>query len=256
MNQFPWRLRVAWKLINSLTPWLRSSQEHYFEKLELLIQRPSKILDIGCGKEFLMSWLRPELFQRLNTAFHERGIIFGVDPYLPSLQQNPSRLTACALADHLPFSDGSFDIVTANMVAEHVAEPIVVLREVFRVLRPNGLFVFHTPNLRAPAVGILNVLPHALKKAVVPFFEGGRQSEDVFPTHYRLNKRDAIEHAASQSGLSVDSISYVFTSPMTQMLGPFVIVELLLTRFFSGARFASFRPDLICVLRKPESPSA
>ena len=244
--------------MKSLTPWLRSSQEHYFEKLEFLLQAPSRqsprILDIGCGKEFLMSWLRPELFRRLSTSICERGTIFGIDPYLPSLQQNPSRINACAMADFLPFADRSFDVVTANMVAEHIADPLVVLREVFRVLRPAGVFVFHTPNLQAPVVRILNLLPHALKQAAVPLFEGGRQSDDVFPTHYRLNTRGAIEQAALQSGLRVDSIDYVFTAPMTQMLGPFVTFELLLTRLFSGPGFESFRPDLICVLRKPEVP--
>lgn len=239
--------------MRSLTPWLRSSQEHYFEKLESLIQKPpARVLDIGCGKEFLMSWLRPELFQRLNTTICERAIIFGIDPYLPSLQQNPSRITACALAGHLPFANASFDMVTANMVVEHVEEPVGVLQEVLRVLRPGGAFVFHTPNLQAPVIGLLKLLPHALKQAAVPLFEGGRQSEDVFPTHYRLNTTRAIENAASRSGFSVESISHVFTAPMTQMLGPLVIFELLLTRLFSAARYQSLRPDLICVLRKPE----
>jgi len=43
------------------------------------------------------------------------------------------------------FSDGSFDVVIALDVLEHVNEPSKVMREVYRTLRPGGLFLFTTP---------------------------------------------------------------------------------------------------------------
>ncbi len=39
----------------------------------------------------------------------------------------------------LPFADGSFDIVHAHQVLQHVANPVLALREMARVARPGGL---------------------------------------------------------------------------------------------------------------------
>lgn len=253
MSRFPWRIRVAWWLMARVTPWVRSSQEHYFEHLESLIRTNIRILDIGCGKEFLMSWLPPDKYRRWSAFILDRAVIFGVDPSLHSLQQNASRLAACAFANSLPFAASSFDLVTANMVVEHVAEPDSMLHEVFRVLKPGGIFLFHTPNFRAPQVFFPALVPYSLRRLIVPVLEGGRQQDDVFPTHYNLNTKDAIVSAAGRSGYHLEGVHHVFTAPFTQMLGPGVIVELLLTRAFRGERFASWRPDLICTLHKPAS---
>ncbi|MEZ5093887.1 class I SAM-dependent methyltransferase [Nocardioides sp.] len=39
----------------------------------------------------------------------------------------------------LPFDDGSFDVVHAHQVLQHVADPVQALREMARVARPGGL---------------------------------------------------------------------------------------------------------------------
>ena len=47
-----------------------------------------------------------------------------------------------AAAEDLPFDDGSFDTVVSTMVLCTVADPQQVLREIHRVLRPHGRFLF------------------------------------------------------------------------------------------------------------------
>jgi len=224
MKQFPWRLRVAWWLIGRVAPWMRSSQEPYFEHLESLVRPQTRILDLGCGKEFLMSWLAPDKYRRWSASILDNAVIFGIDPFFPCLQQNVSRLNACAFAHSLPFPSASFDLVTANMVVEHIAEP-ESLKEILRVLKPGGAFLFHTPNLRAPQITISRLLPYSFKRRIIPVLEGGRKEDDVFPTHYQLNTKDAIASVARRSGYDLEFVRYVFSAPLTQMLGPLVILS-------------------------------
>lgn len=231
---------------------MSSSQQLYYERLEKLVRDGLRVLDVGCGKEFLIGWLRPDLHQRWSASILDRITIFGVDPWMPSLQQNTNRRIACAVAEQLPIASSSFDLVTANMVVEHLADPDAVVREVMRVLRPGGCFVFHTPNLRCPVIGVSKWLPHSVKRAAVPIVEGGRGKEDVFPTHYRMNTREAVAATARRVGAELGWVDAVFTAPFTQSLGPLVVFELLITKMLRGAPFARWRPDLICMLRKPK----
>ena len=51
----------------------------------------------------------------------------------------------CASGEQVPFSDGSFDVVFCDHGAMSFCDPYRAVREVARVLRPNGRFVFaHT----------------------------------------------------------------------------------------------------------------
>ncbi len=68
--------------------------------------------------------------------------------------QDPSSGLRCAIADalNLPFSDGSFDLVVANLALHHIRPLGALLKEVFRVLTPGGRFCALEP---APIVGLL-----------------------------------------------------------------------------------------------------
>jgi SAM-dependent methyltransferase len=90
---------------------------------------------------------------------HARGILLdagcGSQPYRPLFDQvreyvgldlppNPAaRVHGDALA--LPFRDGAFDTVLSNQVLEHVPEPLRLMREAARVLKPGGILLLTTP---------------------------------------------------------------------------------------------------------------
>ena len=47
----------------------------------------------------------------------------------------------------IPVKDNSFDVVTAGEVLEHLINPYKTAREVYRILKPNGIFVLSVPNI-------------------------------------------------------------------------------------------------------------
>jgi SAM-dependent methyltransferase len=114
----------------STYPWLYDAAE--FRKHE-----GEKVLEIGCGTG-------ADLLQ-----FAKHGAIAtGVDLTARHVDLARKRVGGLAIvhqADmrHLPFEDESFDYVYSHGVLHHSDEPENVVREMFRVLRPGGLFNVH-----------------------------------------------------------------------------------------------------------------
>lgn len=49
--------------------------------------------------------------------------------------------TRCHPAEELPYKEGTFDLVTCRVAAHHFARPAAFIREVARVLKPDGYFL-------------------------------------------------------------------------------------------------------------------
>lgn len=72
---------------------------------------------------------------------------FGVEPsdscFYSDLESAP---ISRGFAEKLPFKNNTFDIVHANHVFEHLANPLEAACECYRVLKPGGLFFLEVPN--------------------------------------------------------------------------------------------------------------
>lgn len=116
------------------TPWILAEIEKHFQK-------PVRLLDIGCGAGLLT-----------NAAAKKGHEVTGIDLSANSLSVAKQHDTTqsvhyeCANALDLPFAEGTFDVVTAMDVLEHVEHPDTLIQEASRMLKPNGLFFFHTFN--------------------------------------------------------------------------------------------------------------
>jgi SAM-dependent methyltransferase len=96
---------------------------------------PTAILDVGCGSG------------RLLRAAHVRwpsARLVGVDPSSGMIEIGRT-LTPAELhitgAESLPLPDSSIDLAFSTIAFHHWVDPAAGLREVARVLRPNGRFV-------------------------------------------------------------------------------------------------------------------
>jgi 2-polyprenyl-6-hydroxyphenyl methylase/3-demethylubiquinone-9 3-methyltransferase len=106
---------------------------------------PARLLDIGCGAGF-----------QARALAAEGHRVIGLDASLGSLlaarvaaERAPGEgLPAYVSGDayRLPFAAAHFDAVCALDFLEHVTDPARVIAEAARVLRPGGLFFFHTFN--------------------------------------------------------------------------------------------------------------
>jgi SAM-dependent methyltransferase len=80
--------------------------------------------------------------------------------FVPAIADNfKLKIVDCDLDfDKIPEEDASFDCVVMNEVFEHLRVNLISsMREVHRVLRPGGLLLLSTPNLRSVR-GIYNLL--------------------------------------------------------------------------------------------------
>lgn len=240
--------RSYWKAESILLPGLRSSQCAYYDKLRQLV--PGKVwLDAGCGHQVFTDWLTEEEAEVIASSAQ----VFGIDPDWPSLRQHAAITNKVAsFLSPLPFRNESFDVVSANMVLEHLLAPELELREVYRVLRPNGVFIFHTTNRDAFAIRVAAHVPDRLKRSLIWFFERRREA-DVYPTYYRVNTPSLVRKLAAKTNFVVEDITAVNTSASTVMLGPVAWGELLYLRFLQQPRFAHLRSNLVVTFRRLEA---
>jgi 2-polyprenyl-3-methyl-5-hydroxy-6-metoxy-1,4-benzoquinol methylase len=104
-----------------------------------------KLLDVGCGDGFFLYRLSEEL---------KGGKLEGIDYseyLLEAAKKRPFEATFkhVNLEEGIPYEDCSFNVVYAGEVIEHLYNPDVFVREVYRVLKNNGIFIVSTPNINS-----------------------------------------------------------------------------------------------------------
>ena len=94
------------------------------------------VLEVGCGRgggaSFVFDRFKPRSLTGMDLA---RSAIRRAR----ARYERPGLTFVTASADNLPFPDASFDVVYAHQVFQHLRERATALREMMRVVRPQGL---------------------------------------------------------------------------------------------------------------------
>lgn len=238
--------RTYGTLRRTIHPRLRYSQYVYEELLADHVSNRTRWLDVGCGHHLLPEWrLDAETAMAAKPA-----ALVGLDTDVPALARHRTiRLRVGGALPDLPFRDDSFDLVTANMVVEHLPSPGADFVSLARVLAPGGSLVIHTPNALGHPTLAARLLPDGLKRVLARALEG-RVSEDVFPTYYRANSPQRLRELSTAAGLVVERLLLVSTDAATRVIPPLALVELLWIRLLAADRLAFLRSNLIVVFRK------
>jgi len=175
------------------------------------LEKP-KILEVGCSTGYITRYVA----QKFDCE------IIGVDLstlLLDIAEEESSKLKLnnisfkYANVEHLPFSDDTFDIIYGEAITALVSDPLRVLNEYHRVLKPGGkiatLDLFMRESLDSKFVGETNEMMSAVIGAQVKirgfqeweqiFNESGFDSikiydyyEDLFKRHYSFPEKTKL----------------------------------------------------------------
>jgi 2-polyprenyl-6-hydroxyphenyl methylase/3-demethylubiquinone-9 3-methyltransferase len=173
------------------------------------------VLDVGCGKGEL-----------LRSLADQASELHGCDwlPSIPEVQHIIFRRVDINYNGLEAYEDLSFDTVLCSDVIEHIESPAMLLREISRVLRPDGIAIVSFPNS-------WNLLERTryLFKASFRRFKSERKSGPW--GHISFFTPEVLESLCDRAGLQIISLSGGLISGHMALGGYYVKVpsNLLLT---------------------------
>lgn len=144
--------------------------------------KPGRVLDIGCGNGSFLALMR-------SAGWDIAGV--ESDPQAAKLASERLNISVCEEQFGKGiFAAASFHAITLHHMIEHVHDPIGVIAECRRLLKPEGLLIIVTPNLSS--VG------HA-------FFGADWRGLEP-PRHLHVFTPRALAACAELAGISVKSL--------------------------------------------------
>jgi SAM-dependent methyltransferase len=164
--------------------------------------RGKRVLDAGCGAGYGSAELAATALSVVGIDVAADAVEFAREHYqLPNLQFEQASCTA------LPHGDGSFDLVVAFEVIEHLENWREFLLEVRRVLAPGGQFIVSTPNrlYYTESRGAQGANPFHVHE--FDFAEFGRELGAVFPyvSMFLENHVEAVTFQPRHPGQTVEA---------------------------------------------------
>lgn len=127
------------------------TEPHFFsenqEKVRKILQglrkdTGGKLLDLGCGTGFIIN-LAKDLFDEIHGVDVSTGMLSEIDTSSAEITLHNQD------ASILPFEDNYFDAITSYAFIHHLDNYEIVLKEAYRVLKPDGIvYIDLEPNRR------------------------------------------------------------------------------------------------------------
>ena len=189
------KLRYPWlHTFSVLTRWrLRLFKRNRIEKIFLPYITEGTILDVGCGKGGLLC--------NLPDRYIPYGIEIAPDQAAYAAEVVELRggkiIVNTALAGLCEIQDEFADGIIMRAFLEHETEPVRVLEEVCRVLRPNGVIILKVPNFAS------------INRVIL----GTKWSGFRFPDHLNYFTPKTLRAACNKAGLTMRRFSIIDRFP-------------------------------------------
>lgn len=101
-------------------------------------------LDVGCSSGIITSLIAPLFCKTIGLDYDEVA--------LKAIDVTAHAMVQFIRGDamYLPFMDNSVDVIVCAQVYEHVPDDKLLLKEIYRVLKPGGIVFFSGPNWLFP----------------------------------------------------------------------------------------------------------
>jgi SAM-dependent methyltransferase len=198
---------------------------------------PTLILNIGAGRSTL---IEQELMGMGYRFLCDRVDVEDCTADLPVVRN----CRQCSVEAMEPLQSGVYSAAFANYVLEHVRDLDRAASEIYRVLKPGGLFVTSVPNLAAPEFVVARHAPERLQRAMT----GGKG----FHTWYSWSTTDDLVKMFESAGFALEEVAY--WSFVEGYLGRYAVIGPL-SRFYDrivlGMRIKRLMGNVCITYRKP-----
>ncbi len=165
-----------------------------------------EILDIGCGDGYFL-YLISNLPVKLSlTGFDNDKVV------LENARRNlRSKKAELILGDaiRMPFKARSFGKAIMTEVLEHVSDDIVVMREVYRILKPNGVLLLTVPSYNFPF--LWDPINWILQNIFGTHISGTNFFAGIWARHLRLYKREHLVKMIKLAGFKIETVEELTT---------------------------------------------
>lgn len=160
----------------------KASRNHTIYQLKTALKQASKpaILEVGCSSGFMLHEIR--------TAFPQ-AVLMGSDIVYKPLLKLAERLPIPLLRFDMvqcPLPNNCLDAIIMLNVLEHIEDDLTALQQVYRVLKPGGIFIIEVP-----------AGPHLY------------DVHDKFCMHFRRYSRFSLSQLLKQTGFSLLKTSHL-----------------------------------------------
>lgn len=191
------------KKVNFISNLLKDQRPYfdiYFEYLEKIDNKSTRILHLGCG------WDKRNIKDKIKFAG-----LYSMDIDSGAVIKNRNCLKVCGDGHHLPFKDESFDYIICEDFIEHIEFPEKLLKELHFVLKKNGEFVFVTPGGWSYIAIVSKLTPLGFHKWYNR--KRGVDVNDIYPTFYRFNSKFKIKRKSLKHGFDINIILFITGYP-------------------------------------------
>ena len=148
------------------------------------INKESVVMDIGCGPHV-------QLLKEISGQIKE-GI--GIDPNVPNNIEGNIKTKTFFLEKNINQESGSVNVVTAMAILEHLDDPLSISKEIYRILKPGGVYLITTPTwIAKPILEFLSFKLHLV-------------DEPSLREHKRYFWKDELKEILIKSGFRKSNI--------------------------------------------------